>query len=139
MEKGDFMDAAYLLLNGDLPAAAEKQVFVTDITRHTLVHEQLIQFYKGFRHDAHPMAIMVGVVGALSAFYNDSRMGAAAEFECASHFWHSECDKLRRWMPAASPLSLCARLARKELQLVVSDTFLRRQSRKCMVNSISVS
>lgn len=83
VEKGDFMDSAYLLLNGELPTQEEKAAFEQDITRHTLIHEQLIQFYKGFRHDAHPMAIMVGVVGALSAFYNNTKAGAAAEFECA--------------------------------------------------------
>ena len=75
------MDASYLLLHGELPTQEEKRTFETEITRHTLVHEQLIQFYRGFRHDAHPMAIMVGVVGALSAFYSDPRLGAAAEFE----------------------------------------------------------
>ena len=55
VEKGDFMDACYLLLHGDLPTREQKREFDTEITRHTLVHEQLIQFYKGFRHDAHPM------------------------------------------------------------------------------------
>lgn len=84
VEQGDFTDSAYLLLHGELPSSAEKHSFERDLTRHTLVHEQLIQFYKGFRHDAHPMAIMVGVVGALSAFYNDARVGAAAEFEYES-------------------------------------------------------
>ena len=67
-EEGDFLDNAYLLLMGDLPNAHQKAEFENDITMHTLVHEQLIQFYKGFKHDAHPMAIMTGVVGALSAF-----------------------------------------------------------------------
>jgi len=63
-------------LHGELPTAAQKQEFITDLTQHTMVHEQLIQFYKGFRHDAHPMAIMVGVTGALSAFYaNASDIG----------------------------------------------------------------
>lgn len=81
VEKGDFTDSAYLLLHGELPSAAERKTFTHELTHHTLVHEQLIQFYKGFRHDAHPMAIMVGVVGALAAFYNDARVGAAAEFE----------------------------------------------------------
>ncbi|CAL8468580.1 g8120 [Coccomyxa elongata] len=67
-EEGDFLDSAYLLLMGELPNAQQKTQFEKDITMHTLVHEQLIQFYKGFKHDAHPMAIMTGVVGALSAF-----------------------------------------------------------------------
>ena len=81
VEKGDFIDSTYLLLHGDLPDRAAKSSFEYELKRHTLVHEQLIQFYKGFKHDAHPMAIMVGVVGALSAFYSDPRHGAAAEFE----------------------------------------------------------
>ncbi len=68
----DFMETSYLLLFGDLPTAAQKKKFTHDITYHTMVHEQLIHFFRGFRRDAHPMAIMVGVVGALAAFYNDS-------------------------------------------------------------------
>lgn len=71
-EKGDWTDACYLLLHGELPTRVQKRRFEMDIKRHTLVHEQLIQFYKGFKHDAHPMAIMVGVVGALAAFYDTS-------------------------------------------------------------------
>ena len=71
-ERSDFLETAYLLLNGELPNAAEKAKFVDIITHHTLVHEQMNFFFRGFRRDAHPMAIMVGVVGALSAFYHDS-------------------------------------------------------------------
>ncbi len=71
-EHSDFMEVAYLLLNGELPNAAAKVQFVRDITYHTMVHEQLITFFRGFRRDAHPMAVMCGVVGALSAFYHDS-------------------------------------------------------------------
>jgi citrate synthase len=71
-EHSDFMEVAYLLLNGELPSAAEKKKFERDITLHTMVHEQLTTFYRGFRRDAHPMAVMCGVVGALSAFYHDS-------------------------------------------------------------------
>jgi citrate synthase len=71
-EKSDFIEVAYLLLHGELPNAKEKQDFETAITRHTMVHEQLNLFYRGFRRDAHPMAVMCGVVGALSAFYHDS-------------------------------------------------------------------
>lgn len=75
-EKGDFTDSCYALLHGELPTAAEKEDFNTELIRHTMVNEQLVQFYKGFRHDAHPMAIMVGVTGALSAFYaNASDVG----------------------------------------------------------------
>ena len=68
----DFLEVAHLLLNGNLPDADEKKHFDEHITHHSLVHEQLIKFYQGFRRDAHPMAIMIGVVGALSAFYHDS-------------------------------------------------------------------
>ncbi|MCL6251931.1 citrate synthase [Altererythrobacter sp. KTW20L] len=71
-EHSSFMETAYLLLNGELPDAATLENFETTITRHTMLHEQLAQFYRGFRRDAHPMAIMCGVVGALSAFYHDS-------------------------------------------------------------------
>jgi len=68
----DFMECCYLLLFGELPTKAEKEKFVWDITHHTMVHEQLHRLFLGFRRDAHPMSVMVGVVGALSAFYHDS-------------------------------------------------------------------
>ena len=71
-EKKDFLDVCYLLLNGELPQSTEKDTFVKEINNHTLVHQQMYQFLNGFRRDAHPMAIMVGIVGALSAFYHDS-------------------------------------------------------------------
>jgi citrate synthase len=71
-EHSSFMEVSYLLLNGELPSQAELEKFSTTITRHTMVNEQLSTFYRGFRRDAHPMAIMCGVVGALSAFYHDS-------------------------------------------------------------------
>jgi len=71
-EHSSFMEVSYLLLNGELPSADELAQFSRTITRHTMVHEQLSVFYRGFRRDAHPMAIMCGVVGALSAFYHDS-------------------------------------------------------------------
>ena len=71
-EHSDFMEVCYLLLFGELPTPAQKEEFEHDITYHTMVHEQLNYFYRGFRRDAHPMAIMCGVVGALSAFYHDS-------------------------------------------------------------------
>jgi citrate synthase len=71
-ENSSFLETCYLLLNGELPSAAELDKFTRTITRHTMVHEQLSTFYRGFRRDAHPMAIMCGVVGALSAFYHDS-------------------------------------------------------------------
>lgn len=71
-ENSDFLEVAYLLLHGELPTTKEKTDFEFAITHHTMLHEQLQRFYSGFRRDAHPMAIMVGVVGALSAFYHDS-------------------------------------------------------------------
>lgn len=71
-EHSDFMESCYLLLYGELPNREQKDKFVHDITHHTMLHEQIANFYRGFRRDAHPMAVMVGVVGALSAFYHDS-------------------------------------------------------------------
>ena len=68
----DFMEVAYLLLYGELPNVRKKKKFEKTITYHTMLHEQMKTFIQGFRRDAHPMAIMVGVVGALSAFYRDS-------------------------------------------------------------------
>ncbi len=71
-EQSDYLELCYLLLNGELPSAAAKAEFDNTIRRHTMVHEQLVKFFQGFRRDAHPMAIMCGVTGALSAFYHDS-------------------------------------------------------------------
>jgi len=71
-EKSSFMEVSYLLLNGELPSKKQLDEFSQTISRHTMLHEQLATFYRGFRRDGHPMAIMCGVVGALSAFYHDS-------------------------------------------------------------------
>jgi citrate synthase len=71
-EHGDFLESCYLLLYGELPTSAKKADFVHHVTRHTMVHDQMNRFFSGFRRDAHPMAIMVASVGALSAFYHDS-------------------------------------------------------------------
>ncbi len=68
----DFLEVCYLLVRGELPNQREREEFVTTVTRHTMVHDQLNNFFRGFRRDAHPMAVMVGTVGALSAFYHDS-------------------------------------------------------------------
>jgi citrate synthase len=68
----DFLEVCYLLLNGELPNAKQKKGFDDIVMHHTMVHEQLIRLYQGFRRDSHPMAVLVGVVGALSAFYHDS-------------------------------------------------------------------
>jgi citrate synthase len=70
--KSDFLEVCYLLLNGQLPDDAQKAEFVGKVKKHTIIHDQLMKFFNGFRRDAHPMAVMVGVVGALSAFYHDS-------------------------------------------------------------------
>ena len=70
--QSNFLEVAYLLLNGELPNKDEYATFERNITRHTMLHEQLTKFFTGFRRDAHPMAVMVGVVGAMSAFYHDS-------------------------------------------------------------------
>jgi citrate synthase len=71
-EHGDFIETCYLLLYGELPTAAQKADFDRRVTYHTMIHEQMSRFYSGFRRDAHPMAVLVGVVGAMSAFYHDS-------------------------------------------------------------------
>jgi len=71
-KESNFVEVCYLLLHGELPSAEQFKEFDKHITRHTMVHEQMTRFYTGFRRDAHPMAIMCGVVGALSAFYHDS-------------------------------------------------------------------
>ena len=71
-EQGDFLETCHLLLHGELPTAAQKADFDYRVTRHTMVHEQMARFFQGFRRDAHPMAVMVGCVGAMAAFYHDS-------------------------------------------------------------------
>ena len=71
-EHCDFLEVAYLILYGELPNQQQKDEFVFIVMQHTMVHEQLSRFYSGFRRDAHPMAVLCGVVGALSAFYHDS-------------------------------------------------------------------
>ena len=71
-EHGDFLETCYLLLYGELPTPAQKADFDYRVTRHTMVHEQMSRFFQGFRRDAHPMAVMTGCVGALSAFYHNS-------------------------------------------------------------------
>ena len=71
-EHSGFLEVAYLLLNGELPNAAQKAEFERGVMRHTMLHEQIRSFFNGFRRDAHPMAVLCGVVGAMSAFYHDS-------------------------------------------------------------------
>jgi len=71
-EKSHYLEVCYLLLYGELPSAAKLEEFESLVTNHTMLHEQMMNFFRGFRRDAHPMAVMVGVVGAMSAFYHDS-------------------------------------------------------------------
>jgi citrate synthase len=78
-ESCNFLEVAYLLKNGELPDASQKVKFENTIKKHTMVHDQLTRFYNGFRRDAHPMAVMVGVVGALSAFYHEAMDYSDAE------------------------------------------------------------
>ncbi|WP_342241302.1 citrate synthase [Inquilinus sp. OTU3971] len=85
-EKSNFLEVCYLLLHGELPNPAQAAEFEHTITRHTMVHEQIHHFYRGFRRDAHPMAVLCGVTGALSAFYHDSTdIHDPRQREVASH------------------------------------------------------
>jgi len=85
-EHSDYMEVCYLLLNGHLPSRDERDSFEKSITYHSMLHEQMMYFYRGFRRDSHPMAVMVGVIGALSAFYHDSTdIGDPYQRMVASH------------------------------------------------------
>ncbi len=85
-EKGDFIETCYLLYHGELPTQKQRDEFERNITRHTMVHEQMALFFRGFRRDAHPMAVMVAVVGAMAAFYHDSTdINDPRQREIASH------------------------------------------------------
>ncbi len=85
-ENGDFLETCYLLYYGELPTPAQRKKFEHDITYHTMVHEQMALLFRGFRRDAHPMAVMVAVVGAMSAFYHDSTdINDPRQREIASH------------------------------------------------------
>ncbi|MDE2446527.1 MAG: citrate (Si)-synthase [Alphaproteobacteria bacterium] len=84
--QGDFLETCYLLYYGELPTPAQRKKFEHDITHHTMIHEQMVLFFRGFRRDAHPMAVMVAMVGALSAFYHDSTdINDPRQREIASH------------------------------------------------------
>ncbi len=85
-EQGDFIETCYLLYHGELPTPSQRREFEHAITHHTMIHEQMARFYQGFRRDAHPMAVMVAVVGAMSAFYHDSTdINDPRQREIASH------------------------------------------------------
>ncbi len=97
-EKSHFLEVCYLLLYGELPSAKDLEQFETTITRHTMLHEQMQYFYRGFRRDAHPMAIMVGVVGAMSAFYHDSTdIADPRQREVASHRLIAKMPTIAAW------------------------------------------
>ena len=85
-EQGDFIETCYLLYYGELPNPSQRREFEHAITHHTMIHEQMARFFQGFRRDAHPMAVMVAVVGAMSAFYHDSTdINDPRQREIASH------------------------------------------------------
>ncbi|MGH1576335.1 citrate synthase [Planktotalea sp.] len=97
-EKSHFLEVCYLLLYGELPSSAELEKFESTITRHTMLHEQMTGFFRGFRRDAHPMAIMTGVVGAMSAFYHDSTdISDPHQREIASHRLIAKMPTIAAW------------------------------------------
>jgi len=97
-EKSHFLEVCYLLLYGELPKAAELEEFEQTITLHTMLHEQMVNFFRGFRRDAHPMAIMNGVVGAMSAFYHDSTdVNDERQREIASHRLIAKMPTIAAW------------------------------------------
>ena len=97
-EKSHYLEVCYLLLYGELPSAERLEDFENTITRHTMLHEQMQHFFRGFRRDAHPMAIMVGVVGAMSAFYHDSTdIADERQREIASHRLIAKMPTIAAW------------------------------------------
>jgi citrate synthase len=97
-EKSDFLEVCYLLLEGELPTAAQKTAFTKHIVYHTMLHEQMNFLFRGFRRDAHPMAVMCGVVGAMSAFYHDSTdINDPRQREIASHRLIAKIPTIAAW------------------------------------------
>ena len=97
-EKSHYLEVCYLLLYGELPTADKLEKFENNITMHTMLHEQMQNFFRGFRRDAHPMAIMVGVVGAMSAFYHDSTdISDERQREIASHRLIAKMPTIAAW------------------------------------------
>ncbi|PWJ20393.1 citrate synthase [Jannaschia seohaensis] len=97
-EKSHYLEVCYLLLYGELPSAAQLEKFEHTITHHTMLHEQMANFFRGFRRDAHPMAVMVGVVGAMSAFYHDSTdINDPRQREIASHRLIAKMPTIAAW------------------------------------------
>ena len=96
--KSHYLEVCYLLLYGELPSAKDLEEFEHSITHHTMLHEQMVNFFRGFRRDAHPMAIMVGVVGAMSAFYHDSTdIADERQREIASHRLIAKMPTIAAW------------------------------------------
>jgi citrate synthase len=96
--KSHYLEVCYLLLYGELPSTAQLEDFEASITHHTMLHEQMVNFFRGFRRDAHPMAIMVGVVGAMSAFYHDSTdINDERQREIASHRLIAKMPTIAAW------------------------------------------
>ncbi|QDC09317.1 citrate (Si)-synthase [Oceanicola sp. D3] len=96
--KSHYLEVCYLLLYGELPSAEQLETFETTITHHTMLHEQMQYFFRGFRRDAHPMAIMVGVVGAMAAFYHDSTdISDPHQREVASHRLIAKMPTIAAW------------------------------------------
>ena len=96
--KSHYLEVCYLMLYGELPSAAQLEAFEDTITNHTMLHEQMVNFFRGFRRDAHPMAIMVGVVGAMSAFYHDSTdINDDRQREIASHRLIAKMPTIAAW------------------------------------------
>ncbi|SNR82010.1 citrate synthase [Methylobacillus rhizosphaerae] len=97
-EHSDFMEVSYLLMHGELPSSTQKAAFDTSITRHTMLNDQLTHIFRGFRRDAHPMAVMVGVVGSLSAFYHEALdVNDAESREFAAHRLIAKVPTIAAW------------------------------------------
>lgn len=106
-EQCDFTEVCYILLHGEAPSAEAYAKFADNITRHTLVHEQISRMFSGFRRDSHPMALMCAVVGALAAFYHDVLISIMRSI--ASWRRYGCCRKCRRWRRCATNIPLSSR------------------------------
>src|SRR6201989_1639109 len=122
-EQSSFIEVCYLLLNGELPNASQLDTFERTVTRHTMLHDQFDRFFQGFRRDAHPMAIMVGAVGALSAFYHDStNINDPAERIISAH---RMMPKMATIAPRAFKYFLAQPFVHPRNELSYAENFLR--------------
>lgn len=96
-QHSDFMEVAYLLLRGELPTAQQKAEFIETVRQHTMLHDQMALFYRGFRRDAHPMAVMVSMVGAMSAFYQDTNPFDAKQRDLAAYRLLAKVPTIAAW------------------------------------------